>query len=254
MLVCALAAPADALANTMVTRNWAGYAVHRSGVTFRYVSAKWRQPRASCVPGSPSFTAFWVGLGGFSSSRLEQTGTEVDCGRRGHAAYYAWYELVPSSTATMKLPASALRVRPGDMISASVAVTGRNVTISLQNDTRHQAFRSVVEASALDASSAEWVVEAPCSATGQGCAILPLGDFRSVTFRRAEAAATGSPPGSISDPFWQWTRMNLHPPREKFVAIGSKAFSSAASSSVLHAGGGSFRVRYSRVSLAGTRP
>jgi hypothetical protein len=250
LLLCALPAPGGALANTAHSRIWAGYVVQGSGALFRKVAARWRQPRASCVPGARSYASFWVGLGGYirSSPALEQTGTEVDCGKRGHAVYYAWYELEPS--ATRNVPARVLTVRPGDVMSASVTVEGRRVTFSLRNDTRHRGFRKVLRARAIDLSSAEWIVEAPsnCNANGASCVALPLADFHSVRFRRTEAEAASHPLGSISDPLWHWTRIDLRPGRGHLTVHSPNALDSAATPSALHSGGRSFRVTYSRIS------
>ena len=82
----ALAAPA-AMADVTNSSNWAGYAVHKPGVSFRTVSGTWRQPVAKCTPGVETYSAFWVGLGGFSlnAPALEQTGTELDCSISGKA-------------------------------------------------------------------------------------------------------------------------------------------------------------------------
>ena len=56
--------------------NWSGYA----GTTGRYtsVSASWTQPAGVCSRGD-QYAAFWVGLDGYTSSTVEQTGSEVDC-------------------------------------------------------------------------------------------------------------------------------------------------------------------------------
>jgi hypothetical protein len=249
LLLCAFAAPAGAAAATARSINWAGYVVGRPGLQFNRVAATWRQPRASCVRGARSYAAFWVGLGGYSrtSPALEQTGTEVDCARRGHAIDYAWYELEPS--ATTNVPARLLIVRPGDVMSASVTVEGRTVTFSVRNDTRHRGFRKVLRARAIDLSSAEWIVEAPsnCDATGTRCVTLPLTNFRSVTFDGAEADAATHALGSISDPSWRWTRINLRPRRRRLEAYGSHPSGSAATPSALLSGGTSFSVSYSRV-------
>jgi hypothetical protein len=248
LLLCALAAPAGASAATTRSSNWAGYVVQRPGLLFHAVAASWRQPRASCVRGARSFAAFWVGLGGYakSSPALEQAGTEVDCHRGGHAVYYAWYEVEPLPTTNV--PARALTVRPGDVMSAIVTVEGSKVTFSLRNDTRHRVFRKVLRANAISVSSAEWIVEAPsnCNAFDTGCVTLPLTDFRSVTFRRAEAEAAGNALGPISDPLWRWTRINLRPHRGHLRAYGSNPPRSAATPSALLSAGTSFRVSYSR--------
>src|SRR5438045_7249221 len=62
-----VAAP-SALADSVQSSNWAGYTVHRAGVRFTKVLAAWRQPAPSCVGGQRTFSAVWVGLGGYSAS------------------------------------------------------------------------------------------------------------------------------------------------------------------------------------------
>ena len=77
--------PAGALADTATSSNWSGYAAHRTGVTFRRVSASWVQPAATCQNGENTYSSFWVGLGGYSNSAtgLEQIGTGLDCTASG---------------------------------------------------------------------------------------------------------------------------------------------------------------------------
>src|ERR671922_218395 len=61
--------------------NWAGYAASGSNGTFTSASASWTQPAGKCTGGS-TYAAFWVGLDGYTSSTVEQVGTEVDCSGR----------------------------------------------------------------------------------------------------------------------------------------------------------------------------
>ena len=105
-----LFAPA-AFADSSNSANWAGYAVHRSGISFRRVSASWRQPTATCTPGQAAFSAYWVGIGGFSqnSQALEQIGTEADCKASGQRVISAWYEIVPAPSTPI-----SIAVGPGD--------------------------------------------------------------------------------------------------------------------------------------------
>ena len=154
---CAVTAPA-ALADSTNSSNWAGYAVHKPGVSFHTVSGTWRQPDAKCTPGAQSYSAFWVGLGGFSlnAPALEQTGTEVDCSISGKVVSTAWYELVPAASVPIRLT-----VHPGDLMRARVTVTGRQVVISLDDVTRHTGFKKTLNANVIDVSSAEWIAEAP---------------------------------------------------------------------------------------------
>src|SRR5581483_5778464 len=130
-----LASPAAA--NTVNSANWAGYAVHRSGVSFSKVVGAWTAPKPTCTPGHQSYSAVWVGLGGYSlsSQALEQIGTEADCDGAGHVVSDAWYEQVPQPSRTVRLT-----VRPGDALFASVTVVGNRVRLVLTDRTRHRSF------------------------------------------------------------------------------------------------------------------
>jgi len=80
----ASAATATATAQS-VAANWAADVVsRRSGGGISCVSGSWVQPVAH-TSASGAYSAFWVGLGGStsSSSSLEQVRTESDWGRRG---------------------------------------------------------------------------------------------------------------------------------------------------------------------------
>ena len=145
-------------AATAVSSNWSGYAV--TGTTFRSVSGSWVQPAASCTSSTATTTAsaFWVGLGGDSSSSkaLEQTGTEADCLADGTVRYSAWYELVPASSVRVRLAVAA-----GDRIAGSVKASGRSVTVELRDLTTGTSFRKTLTMATPDTSSAEWIAEAP---------------------------------------------------------------------------------------------
>jgi hypothetical protein len=125
-------APAAALGATTTSSNWSGYVAHKTGVTFRNVSADWKQPAATCTAQYPSYSAIWVGLGGDSlnSNALEQIGTEVDCSAAGSVVSSAWHELVPAPPSNIRIT-----VNPGDLISASVTVVGHRVTLQLTDRT-----------------------------------------------------------------------------------------------------------------------
>ncbi len=246
-MLALLGAPA-ALADTSQSTNWAGYAVHRGGVRFQRVSGSWTQPRAACTPGSPTYSAVWVGLGGYarSSRALEQIGTELDCNARGRAVSSAWYELVPSASHTTKLI-----VRPGDRVRASVAVSGRQVHLSLDDLTRHRSFTRTVRASVLDTSSAEWILEAPSLCAGSGvCQPLPLADFGATTIGTARTESASGHTGSIEDRHWDASEISLLTPEPRFVAGGGSAGPAAVPSS-LSRQGDSFTVTY-RGAPAGT--
>jgi Peptidase A4 family len=195
-----LAAPAPAA--DVVSANWAGYAASRPASAherFDSVSGSWIQPAAACRPGSASYAAVWVGLGGLSSrSRaLEQIGTEVDCSRSADTFYSTWLELVPAAPQTLQL-----KVHPGDRVSASVTVAGHGVTLRLRDVTTGQRFSTTRRADPVDRSSAEWIVEAPSICAGtSACSALALTDFGTLSFSSASATAGGHS-GPIEDPRW----------------------------------------------------
>ena len=162
--------------NVIRSSNWSGYASHlpRRG-TFHSVSASWIQPRARCSrsAGKQQFAAFWVGLDGFNSKSVEQTGTDSDCnGTTPH--YYGWFEMFPKAPVLFKNP-----LQPGDHISASVTFSGvEKYTLVLTDATRHWTHTIIRRVPNLARSSAEVITEAPSSTTG----VLPLANFGTVRF------------------------------------------------------------------------
>jgi Peptidase A4 family len=242
----ALCSAPAALARTTTSSNWAGYAVHRPGVTFRQVSGTWTQPSASCVAGQSSYSAVWVGIGGFkpTSNALEQIGTELDCQATGNPVSSAWYELVPAPSKTI-----SFAVQPGDVVHATVTVVGHQVTLVLQNRTRNRTFRKTVFAPSIDVSSAEWIVEAPSACINQfACQALPLANFGSVAFDSAAATSTTGSTGSILDPKWWRTQIRLTPGAQRFiVARQTSDNAGTATPSTLQADGTQFDVTYSTV-------
>jgi hypothetical protein len=209
-LAVAFAVPAGASAATSTSSNWAGYAVASvdptTPVAYTSVSGSWVVPVANCSAGPAGFSAFWVGLGGFSetSQGLEQIGTESDCTASGRATYGVWYELVPEASVPVKL-----KVFPGNRISANVTVNGQLVIVNLKNLTRKTSFTKRLFMSAPDVSSAEWIAEAPSACTSAGqCRTLPLANFGTVSFTSALALAAGHG-GTIADPGWAATAIEL---------------------------------------------
>ncbi len=167
--------------------NWSGYAATTG--TYTSVSASWTQPAGTCSRGD-QYAAFWVGLDGYSSSSVEQTGSEVDCVGRT-AEYYAWYEMYPNPSVNY-----SNTVRPGDTFNASVTYTGgSSFSLFIQDVTQGWSQTTVASLAGAARSSAEVIVEAPCCTGSDG--ILPLTDFGTVslTSSTANGAALGSAGG-----------------------------------------------------------
>lgn len=159
---------------TATSTNWSGYAV--LGSDFTSASGSWVVPAANCtgVTGD-QYAAFWVGLDGYSSNTVEQTGTDSDC-VGGKANYYAWFEFYPHPSYEIL----GLTVAPGNLISASVTYSGKEFTVTITNTSTGQSYTTSDKVNAAQRSSAEWITEAPCCTRGGG--ILPLSDFDGVNF------------------------------------------------------------------------
>lgn len=212
----ALAGPGGALADSSTSTNWAGYAAHRSGVTFRAVSATWKQPVPHCDSPFPTYEASWVGIGGFNrnSNALEQIGTLLNCAGSGAGRSSAWYEIVPAPSRHIPMT-----IKPGDTIAASVTVIGRHVTLRLTDRTRHRSFSKTLNVSAVDVRSAEWIVEAPSQCfSNNSCHTLPLTDFGTLTFGGARATTTKGGRGSISSRLWNSSKITLAPTGRSYIA------------------------------------
>jgi hypothetical protein len=91
-----------------------------------------------------------------------------------------------------------------------VTVSGSQVQMRLTNVTRATTFRKVLRARSMDTSSAEWIVEAPSLCRDGGtCHTTELTNFGATGFTSATAVTTLGHAGSIVDPAWTPTAINL---------------------------------------------
>ena len=232
-------------ASPQATVNWSGYAAaspttegapSTDSLTFGDVTGTWTQPKAHCIKGRSDAAAFWVGIGGFNedSSTLQQIGTTAQCSSRGVGSAFVWWEIVPA--AEVRVP---MKIRAGDRVTAAVLINGSKVTMSIKNATRGTRFStSVMVSQPLDVSSAEWIAEAPTACTADGvCEVVPLTNFGSVRFSNA-AARANQVSGTITDPAWVATPLQLIP--------DTSANAAGASPGALSADGRSFSVSWQR--------
>jgi len=162
---------------TVTSENWSGYAVTGAADSVTDAKASWTVPAVTCSQSSgrrsPSaYSSFWVGIDGYSSSTVEQTGTDSDCSS-GRPTYYAWYEFYPHPSFEANLA-----IKPGDRISAEVSYGNGEFTVKLTDETTGKSFSTSSKVPSAQRSSAEWITEAPSSNSG----ILPLADFGTVDF------------------------------------------------------------------------
>jgi|HubBroStandDraft_1064217.scaffolds.fasta_scaffold08935_2 hypothetical protein len=168
---------------TVESSNWAGYVVTGSDGAFFSVSASWTQPTATCSSRTDEYAAFWVGLDGYSSDSVEQTGTDSDCDDRT-PDYYGWYEMYPADPVYY-----TSTVEPGDAMSASVTFSGTETyTLVVKDSTQGWTETTTHNESGLDRSSAEVIVEAPCCTDSGG--VLPLADFSTICFTNVRVNGT----------------------------------------------------------------
>jgi peptidase A4-like protein len=173
------------IAREATSTNWSGYAA--SGGPYTSVSASWVQPTGQCSGENGDYSSFWVGLDGYSSNSVEQTGTDTDC-INGSAQYYGWYEMYPNPSNSF-----GHSISPGDTINATVTYAGSNkYTLTLADSTAGWSTSTSQTLSGAPRGSAEVIVEAPSSITG----VLPLADFGTVNI--SDALVDGSPIGNDS--------------------------------------------------------
>ena len=168
--------PALAPAGTVSSTNWSGYAA--IGRTFSNVSGSWVVPTVSCTSGT-QYSAAWVGLDGYSSQTVEQTGTDSDCAA-GAPKYYAWWEMYPHPFFTVAKPVAA-----GDQMNASVtAMTATSFALTISDATKGWSRTFTKTLGTATRTSAEIIEEAPCCTTAGGP--LPLANFGKINFTKAD--------------------------------------------------------------------
>jgi hypothetical protein len=209
VIACAavLGAAAPAGASTL-SSNWAGWVAlptSSSHASFSSVSGTWQVPKLTCSSGQSTYSAGWVGLGGYkqSSNALEQIGVDADCSHNGQPHYDSWYELIPAAPVDI-----AIAVHAGDQMTGSVTVNGTHVTLRLRNLTTGARYSTTRHTPQIDVSSADWILEAPSSCTASGCQTLPLADFGNVSFTSA-TATSASHTGPVEDPRWSTAQIEL---------------------------------------------
>jgi len=186
--------------------NWSGYAVTGTSGAFATVSSSWTQPTLNCTAVSGStYSAYWVGLDGFSDQTVEQIGTEANC-VNNRASYSAWYEMYPSNPYEVSV---GLAINPSNQIKAIVnynppaatttifrgrtrtVTTAASYTLTLTNNTTGKSFSTSISSRQTYArSSAEVITEAPYNN-----GILPLADYGTANY--TNALVNGSPLGSL---------------------------------------------------------
>lgn len=276
-----VAAPSPRL---VVTPNWSGYVASAPVKStywhpyFTAVTGTWTVPIAHCsrrdARRSSTSSTVWVGLGGYQSSYRpegnapapsldqEEVGTDSNCTDSGKGVYDAWFELVPYPS-YHPFPADRDTVAAGDTMTGLVRVMSPTlVELRLQDHTKAWSFTTKITFSTQDASTADWVVEAPVECVDYACRQASLANFGTVTMRDISAVARGLS-GTLTDPRWTVARLKLVPGRLLVPAYNDAASTSpsggegraqspaGAAAGGLAQNGSRFRVRWKAVSTPG---
>jgi hypothetical protein len=214
--------------------NWSGYA--DEDTTFQEAVGTWTVPAVNCaktglIGKTTSYAAFWVGLDGYTSSSVEQTGTDSDC-VSGTPSYYGWYEMYPAGS--VDLSTSAYPVKVGNQMTATITYTASSSTYALvlHNDTTGWTNTFSMVETGLANSSAEWVAEAPSTCIEGVCRPLTLAKFGKVTF----TSATTESGSAVAQPISNFTNAE--------ITMTSEGGATEAAPSALNAAGNGFSVTY----------
>jgi hypothetical protein len=153
----AKAAPAAHQGFNINGYNWSGAA--KTGSGFTSVKSSWTEPSVTCN-STNDLMAPWVGIDGYGSSTVEQTGVATDCSS-GHAVYQAWYEMYPANPVYYSL--SSYPVGAGDHINATVTRSGSTYTLTINDSTRGWTKTTTKSGNNAN-SSAEVIIESPTGA------------------------------------------------------------------------------------------
>jgi len=196
--------------NTVYSANWAGYAVvANAGEQFDMVGANFNVPSVNCAKSpigsyGASFASHWVGIDGYSSATVEQTGASAYCDTTGTPTYYVWYEMYPLN------PVAFTGVSPGDAISATVTYnsTANTYHMNVTDITTGAAVtstQSCPKGSTCLNSSAEVITEDPGGAVASG---VNLADFAMVNFTATRVTDLAGLSGTLSAST-DWTSSNM---------------------------------------------
>ncbi|MHA6758948.1 G1 family glutamic endopeptidase [Streptacidiphilus sp. PAMC 29251] len=131
---------------------WGGYAATGSG--FRSIVGSWTEPAVTCTSSNNLF-APWVGIDGYGSQTVEQTGVETSCSS-GRPVYRAWYEMYPAQPVYL---GNAVSV--GDSFTGSVTTAGSgSYKLVLTDNTKGWTYTTTQRLRGANVS-AEAIIESP---------------------------------------------------------------------------------------------
>ena len=153
--------------------------------TVTKASANWIVPTATCN-SSYSLALFWVGIDGYNTGTVEQTGTYDQC-YEGSAYYGAWWELYPLNDIQTL---GGMTISPGDHMTGTVtySTSSHKFSMTIIDHATGQQFEVIGTQSGTTESTAECIAEA-ASTSGRGYDLLA--NFGKVHFTSCTATIAG---------------------------------------------------------------
>jgi hypothetical protein len=194
---------------TWYSTNWSGY-VDLPGKTFQSVAARFTIPKLSSAEkaeceasaavdsAGEADSSYWVGLDGWTSPTVEQTGVDQYCDSNG-TGLYSWYEMYPLN------PVAYTGVNPGDQIYVSVVydASEHNYVLHLADLTNGGYIitrQALPSGYSVTNTSAEVITEDPGASAAGG---LYLANFGTAGFTGASVrSSTGYLGGLHSSSAW----------------------------------------------------
>jgi hypothetical protein len=194
---------------TWYSTNWSGY-VDLPGKTFQSVAARFTIPKLSSAEiakceasaavdsAGEADSSYWVGLDGWTSPTVEQTGVDQYCVSNG-TGLDAWYEMYPLD------PVAYTGVNPGDQIYVSVVydASQHNYVLHLADLTNGGYIitrQALPPGYSVTNTSAEVITEDPGASAAGG---LYLANFGTAGFTGASVrSSTGYLGGLHSSSVW----------------------------------------------------
>jgi hypothetical protein len=162
---------------TVCSTNWSGYAALGSPGSVGDAAGSWIVPAVTCPKHGSTYAALWVGIDGYNSGTVEQTGILAQCSA-GKATYSAWYEFYPASSVTIP----GFSVAPGQIISSDVSFSSGKFTSTISNHATGKTFSKTSAVAGAQRSSAEWIMERPLLCNPITCNITHLSNFGKANF------------------------------------------------------------------------
>jgi hypothetical protein len=148
------------------SENWSGFVVSEASGTFaandsesfaEYTIPAVAPPSGKSCSSATYASSQWVGLDGFTSSDVLQTGTETNCGNSD----YAWYEWFPNAETELSLAVGAGDFMEADIYYTTSSPHGHSYLLNEVTGQSAVVGFNPPSGTTYVGNNAEWIVERP---------------------------------------------------------------------------------------------